>query len=86
MGFIPTYAPTKGMISGMKISISLSSQDLEFLDSYSRVHKASRSAVVRRAVGLLRVSELSSDYAAAFDEWADHGHDEAWEATVADGV
>ncbi|MDE0188147.1 MAG: ribbon-helix-helix protein, CopG family [bacterium] len=70
----------------MKISISLSSEDLAFLDSYARVHQASRSAAVRRAVGLLRVSELSSDYAAAFDEWADHGHGEEWDATVADGV
>lgn len=70
----------------MKISISLSREDLEFLDSYSRVHQVSRSAAVRRAVGLLRVSELSSAYADAFDEWADHGHDEAWDATAADGV
>ena len=70
----------------MKISVSLSSEDLEFLDSYSRVHQASRSAAVRRAVGLLRLTELSSDYAAAFDEWVDHGHNEAWDATVADGA
>ena len=70
----------------MKISISLSSEDLEFLDSYARAHQASRSAAVRRAVGLLRTSELSADYAAAFDEWADHGHDEAWDATRADGL
>ena len=55
-------------------------------DRYKRVHQASRSAAVRRAVGLLRLSELSSDYAAAFDEWADHGHNEAWDTTVADGV
>lgn len=70
----------------MKISISLSSEDLAFLDSYARVHQVSRSAAVRRAVGLLRVSELSSAYAAAFDEWADDGHDETWDATVADGL
>lgn len=70
----------------MKISVSLSRQHLEFLDSYTRVHQASRSAAVRRAVELLRVSELSPDYEAAFDEWADHGHHEAWDATVADGV
>ena len=73
-------------MNGMKISVNLSSEDLKFLDSYTRVHQASRSAAVRRAVGLLRVSELSSDYAAAFDEWADHGYNEAWDATVADGV
>ncbi len=70
----------------MRISVTLSREDLEFLDSYSRAHRASRSAAVRRAVRLLRLSELSSDYAAAFDEWADHGDKEAWDATAADGV
>ena len=69
----------------MKISVSLTREHLEFLDSYTRVHQASRSAAVRQAVELLRLSELSSDYAAAFDEWADGGHHEAWEATAADG-
>lgn len=66
----------------MKTGGSLSREDIEFLDMYKRVHRASRSA----AVGLLRLSELSSDYAAAFDEWADGGHEEAWDATVADGL
>lgn len=70
----------------MRISVTLSREYLEFLDSYSRAHQTSRSAAVRRAVRLLRLSELLSDYAAAFDEWADHGHEEAWDATVADGV
>ena len=42
--------------------------------------------MVRRAVGFLSVRELSSDYAAAFGEWDDHGHKEVWETTVADGV
>ncbi len=70
----------------MKISVSMSREDLAFLDTYTRAHQMSRSAAVRRAVRLLRLSELSSDYAAAFDEWAGHGHEEAWDATVADGV
>ena len=69
----------------MKINVSLSRKHLEILDSYTRVHQVSRSAAVRRAVELLRVSELSSDYAAAFDEWTDQGHHEAWDAAVADG-
>ena len=70
----------------MKMSVSLSREDVEFLDSYSRAHHTSRSAALRRAVRLLRLSELSSEYAAAFDEWTDGGHQEAWDATVADGV
>ena len=72
---------------GMKLSISLPAEDVEFLDSYARVHRiASRSAAVHRAIGFLRASELSSDYAAAFDEWADHGEDEVWDAALADGL
>ena len=78
--------PTGRRMSGTKISVSLSTEDLEFLDSYTRAHQASRSAAVRRAGRLLRLSELSSDYAAAFDELTDHGHEEAWDAVVADGV
>ena len=70
----------------MKISVSLSREDLEFLDSYKRAHQSSRSAAVRRAVGLLRLSELSSDYAAAFEEWTGDSHNEVWDAAIADGV
>ena len=73
-------------MSGVKMNVSLSTEDLEFLDTYTRAHQTSRSAAVRRAIGLLRLSELSSDYAAAFDEWADHDYEEAWDASVADGV
>ena len=69
----------------MEISVSLPREHLNFLDSYTPVHQVSRSAAVRQAVELLRRSELSSDYAAAFDEWADGGHHEAWDATAADG-
>ena len=29
---------------------------------------------------------LSSDYAAAFDEWADDTENRAWDAAVADGL
>ena len=72
---------------GMKVSVSLPEEDVEFLDTYARGHRiASRSAVVHRAIGLLRAAELSSDYAAAFDEWADDVDNEAWEVVAADGL
>ena len=38
------------------------------------------------AIGLLRAADLSSDYAAAFDEWADDTENRAWDAAVADGL
>ena len=41
---------------------------------------------LHRAIRLLRSSELSHDYAAAFGEWADSGDEAAWEAVAADGL
>jgi len=71
----------------MKVSVSLPEDDIEFLDSYAkrRGHQ-SRSAVLHRAVTLLRTSELGDAYADAWDRWSASGEAEAWEAVVADGV
>src|SRR3954469_8194007 len=46
----------------------------------------SRSAVIRRALQLLRQPDLEGNYAAAWAEWAGSGEQEAWESTTADGV
>ena len=72
----------------MKVSISLSSDDVEFLDDYTRTHRsvASRSAALQRAVALLRASELSAAYALAWDDWADDGATHAWDSTIGDGL
>jgi Arc/MetJ-type ribon-helix-helix transcriptional regulator len=69
----------------MKLSVSIVEEDVEFLDAYTKTHGiASRSAAVQQAIRLLRASELSESYAAAFTEWAD-GEDEAvWDVTTAD--
>ena len=40
---------------------------------------ASRSAVLQRAVRLLRASELGAAYEDAWSEWTDDGDAEAWE-------
>lgn len=70
----------------MKLSVSLSDQDIEFIDHYAGEHGlGSRSGVLRRALALLRASELGDDYAAAWDEWA-RSEGEIWEATGADGL
>lgn len=70
----------------MKLSVSLSSGDVHFIDQYAAEHGVeSRSGVVQRAVGMLRASELGNDYAAAWDEWRSSGED-AWDCTVSDGV
>ena len=70
----------------MKVSVSLPDEDVEFLDAYVDSQGfASRSAVVHKAVRLLRASELGPAYEDAFLEWS---RDEAdvWEPTVGDGL
>ncbi|MDP8927200.1 MAG: ribbon-helix-helix domain-containing protein [Actinomycetota bacterium] len=71
----------------MKLSVSLPDEDVEFVDAYAREQGAeSRSAVIREAVRLLRASGLDSDYAQAWDEWADSDDSDAWESVIADGL
>ena len=71
----------------MKLSVSLPDEDVEFLDSYARTKGyASRSAVVHRAVRLLRANELGPDYAEAFTEWAASDDAELWEDAAGDGI
>lgn len=71
----------------MKLSVSLTAEDVALVDEYlSRSGLKTRSAVIRRALHLLRQPDLEEDYAAAWAEWADSGEEEAWESTTADGV
>ena len=71
----------------MKVSVSLPEEDVRYLDSYARERGIeSRSAVLHRAVRLLRASELSADYGDAWSEWAASGDADAWDAVTADGV
>ena len=68
----------------MKVSVSIPDEDVEFLDNYTRNHRiGSRSAALHRAIRLLRASELTDAYAAAFTEWADDDND-AWDAATVD--
>lgn len=70
----------------MKISVSLTDEDVEFVDVYARRQGVnSRSAVIREALRLLRANELGPEYAAAWDEWSGSEED-VWDATVADGL
>jgi Arc/MetJ-type ribon-helix-helix transcriptional regulator len=70
----------------VKVSVSLPDDDVEFLDTYAeREGFASRSAVLHKAVRLLRASELGEAYEQAWGEWEADGDAALWEATVADG-
>jgi len=71
----------------MKLSVSLPDEDVEFLDGYARDQGVeSRSAVLHRAVRLLRATELTDDYEDAWQEWHDLGHARDWEGTSQDGL
>jgi Arc/MetJ-type ribon-helix-helix transcriptional regulator len=71
----------------MKVSVSLPDDDVTFLDSYADSKGiASRSAVLHKAVRLLRASELGAAYEDAWATWAAEGDSAAWEPTAADGL
>lgn len=67
--------------------MSLPAEDLEFLDAYAEAEGySSRSAVLHKAVRLLRAAELSSAYEEAWEEWSASGEAAIWEVTAGDGV
>jgi Arc/MetJ-type ribon-helix-helix transcriptional regulator len=71
----------------MKVSVSLPDEDVEFLDAYARAQGVeSRSAVLHRAVRLLRATELTGAYEDAWTEWASSDDTAGWESTTADGA
>jgi hypothetical protein len=71
----------------MKLSVSISEEDVALLDEYARVAGLpSRSAVVQHAIHRLRHPDLEEDYAAAWDDWESSGEDARWEGAVGDGL
>jgi hypothetical protein len=70
----------------MKLSVSISNEEVDFIDSYASEHGVdSRSGVVQRALSLLRAGELGDDYAAAWAEW-DEADADAWDSATGDGI
>jgi Arc/MetJ-type ribon-helix-helix transcriptional regulator len=71
----------------MKLSVSLPDDDVAFLDAYAESQGiGSRSAVVHKAVRLLKASELGGAYEDAWIEWANSDDQELWDSTVSDGL
>jgi len=71
----------------MKVSVSLPEDDIDSLEQYAKKEGyESRSAVVHKAVRLLRASGLGAAYEEAWREWAASSEDELWESTSADGL
>lgn len=76
-----------GSINGVKLSVSLSTDDVALLDEYARLGGySSRSAVLQRAIRLLREAKLEDDYASAWDEWEASGDEAVWASTTSDGI
>ncbi len=71
----------------MKLSVSLPDDDVGYLDDYAKAKGLpSRSAVVHKAVRLLRATELGVAYEQAWTEWAESGDADLWDATASDGL
>ena len=71
----------------MKLSVSLPDDDVAFLDTYAVSEGyASRSAVLHKAVRLLRAAELGPAYEEAWAVWESSGDAKAWDVTIGDGL
>ncbi len=71
----------------MKLSVSLSEQDVARLDEYARAAGLrSRSAAVQRAIRLLCHLDLRREYEDAFAEWESSGERALWDSAVGDGL
>ncbi len=71
----------------MKLSVSLPDEDVEFLDRYASTQGiGSRSAVMHKAVRLLRASELGPAYEEAWAEWMDSDDGDLWDRVTGDGI
>jgi Arc/MetJ-type ribon-helix-helix transcriptional regulator len=71
----------------MKVSVSLPDEDVEFLDAYAQTQGIdSRSAVLHKAVGLLRATQLGEAYEQAWLSWEGSEDAVAWGSADADGL
>lgn len=71
----------------MKLSISLSEEDVAALDRYARASGiTTRSAAIQRAIRRLGDPQMDDAYAAAWEEWESSGDAAAWEETSTDGL
>lgn len=69
----------------MKLSVSLSEEDVATLDRYvERAGLQSRSAGVQHAVRRLGDEQLESAYEHAFTRWSDTGDGDVWASVTGD--
>lgn len=71
----------------MKVSVSLPDDDVAFLDAYAKSQGSeSRSAVVHKAVRLLRAAELGPSSESAWQDWSEDGEADLWVSVSNDGA
>jgi len=71
----------------MKVSVSLSGDDLAILDAYVKNSGLlSRSAGVQKAIRMLRFPDLEQDYQDAWVEWSAAGEEVLWDGASGDGL
>lgn len=69
------------------MSVSLPDEDVEFLDTYAQAQGLpSRSAVLHKAVRLLRGAELAPAYEDAFASWEESEDAADWDVTTGDNL
>jgi hypothetical protein len=84
---IPPYFSIEVRRHTSPLSVSVPSEDIDFLDAYAAEHDlGSRSAALHVAIRALRVSALPGSYAAAWSDWEGDGEADAWDATAGDGA
>jgi Arc/MetJ-type ribon-helix-helix transcriptional regulator len=70
----------------VKLSVSLSESDVEYIDELARARSGNRSAAIHDLVRIARERAAVSDYARANDEWIESGESHAWDSVDADGL
>jgi hypothetical protein len=71
----------------LKLSVSLSKEDVEFLETYAQAQGLpSRSAVLHKAISVLKSSVLGPAYDQAWQEWRDDESGEVWDTAIGDGL
>lgn len=71
----------------MKLSVSLPTEDVTFLDEYASERAlGSRSAALQAAIRALRHDRLAADYTEAWSDWRWTGEADLWDRIIGDGL
>ncbi|MFJ3393209.1 antitoxin [Leifsonia aquatica] len=69
-----------------KLSVSLSEDDVAYLDTVAADFAGNRSAAIHRLIRLKRELDAQGAYEQAYDEWEASGEQELWDQTAGDGL